>query len=269
MNRAIAAALLSAAFGASCQETSRRPAPLAQACDDATRCVDSPPLGAGGLGGFDAGDSDAAARQRTVAGTIAWLDGDDFAAARPFVASATVRAQAAAGDFAATTYDGSAFTLDGVRVSPSTWFIAEPEGGLDALTTIGAVDTTQAADVVLRLGRPSSLDLVFGVLALPAAVDPQSAQLVVRFVDAVRRQPVPGVVVSLAQAGFTAYAEGSTWSDDAPGTSSAGLAVAGNVPALPLPGSIHEVVVSGAAAGTLEVLLAAGSLTLLDVALGS
>ena len=269
MIRPIAAAVLAALVCASCQETSRRPAPLAHDCAEAARCVDPAPIGAGGLGGLDAGVTDAAALQRTVAGTIAWLDDDTFDAAQPFVASATVRAQAAAGGFATSTYAGSAFTLDGVLVSPSTWFIAEPASGLDALTTISAVDTTQPTDVILRLGRPSTLDLIFGVLALPTAVDPQSAQLVVRFVDAVTGQPVQGVAVSVAQAGIVAYAEAGTWSDDAPGTSSAGLAIVGNLPAVPLPGSIHEVVVSGAGAGTLEVLLASASLTLLDVALGS
>jgi len=121
---------------------------------------------------------------------------------------------------------------------------------------------------VLRLGRPSTLDLIFGVLALPTAVDAASAQLVVRFADSVGQEPVQGVIVSMAQAGITAYAAGGTWSDDASGTSAEGLAVVGNVPALPLPGSIHEVVVSGAATGTLDVLLASGSLTLVDVALG-
>lgn len=281
VERIAAAALLALTLGLSsgCVEDPER-APL-RTCNGADPGACRPPTVIGGGGPEPSGDGGTAnpdaevvsGSRVAVSGRVLLLNDErfDLQQAQLFTGAALVELEAATGGFSSASTTGGVFIVPEVSVGAGTWGAVVPLDAGDWLPTLQPVDTRAAEGVTLERDmivlRASAVDLVLGVLTRPTQRLPGGAHALLRFVDVVSLEPVPGVRVEVAEGEVAAYALGQTWTDDALGTGPDGLVLVGNVPALVYPGSEHRLVLGGAAQGNTAVRLAADAITYTVVAL--
>lgn len=87
------------------------------------------------------------------------------------------------------------------------------------------------------------------------------AQLLLRFVDH-RGDPLAGVFVDYVEGGlYHSYASTGTWDETRVQSAAEGLCLYYNIPAAALPGTLHDVELSGAIAGSFRVQLVDGAVT--------
>jgi hypothetical protein len=210
-----------------CQKDDERPGGVHVDCD-ATNCVKPPP---GGGGGGDASVSDSTApldgaASTSITGSALILTSDDFLTAIPLTTPAEVRVEGASGVLVTTTYDGSEYALDGVKIGSPAWAILVPNPA-DGMATAQPLNTEVASIFDLVTVPGETLDLIYGLLGAPTTRDPGKAHIVLRFVDGTG-SPLPGVSVS--HLGETiAYDSGGTWSDGVTATGDQGFAIIANV----------------------------------------
>lgn len=259
--------LVSAALvAAGCTKKLDNPPRLADQCGEAgcgspgngsTPPVEAGPDSAAAEGGAgDAGDAGVSLR-----GTVSILASDDFSTAQAFSGSADIKAEAPGGGEATASYDGQSFSIAGVRVGSSVWFSITPTSAADALPTFEPWDTTSAGSVQLRLVRASVIDQIFNVVSLPPKRDPALGQVVLHFVDA-SNKPLSGVAITQSPGSDVIYDAGGNWSDNAPSTGTAGLAIVVNA----TPGLRQRIDLdTGSKLVYIEVEVGAGAVTLTDV----
>lgn len=184
--------------------------------------------------GFDAG---------TLTGSVRALSDESFTHAVPFIQSATVSADGAAGTAVSAIWNGSdAYQLSGVAVAATNWVSVAPDAIQgDALPTLQAVQTnaTDAADLLVVDSA-----VVDSVLTQVLAIRSSAlGQVVLFFRNAGTGAPLAGVQAVMRSAEAPAYAAASGWvlQDDTTTTNTSGLVVFGNV-TLPVAGSTTQVV---------------------------
>jgi hypothetical protein len=199
----------------------------------------------------------------TLAGDLWLLDDDSFSLNRaaPYEEVATVYGFDPQNRLISAPYDGSMFTLSGVLPSAAAMVLVTPEDEQALpMPTLLRVDTQQSTQVSLPLLRRSVLEEMFVTLTAQVTVDPDRAQVILQFLDA-ELAPLAGVEVSIASAGFVAYATADGYSDVLGETSERGLVLAGNVAASDLPGTSINAQVSGAIAGQQVVQVVQGAVS--------
>lgn len=178
----------------------------------------------------------------------------------PFGGLATVVAGDSNAQPVSAPYDGMAFTLQGILAGEATRVLVVPTDP-DALPmpTLLRMDTRESATVTLPLVNSGVLTGIFAFVSSQGVLNPDRAQLVLRFVDE-DRQPVAGVRVDVGPAEFIAYAQGAGWSDDfAAQTDPSGLAVAANLAAAEFPGSTFAINTRGSVVGSWVVAAIRGA----------
>jgi hypothetical protein len=266
MNRTPLLALALAVAG--CQEPQRADYISAE-CDSGQPCSQLPPKGSGSGGsGAQPGDAAADGPTTTVSGRVALVTQSDFTTAIPFTDPAIVELEDAAGTPIEASYDGSSFTLHGVRSASSVWATVRPTtAGNDALATLQPLDTTSPGPVELLVVSSSVLELVYGLLASPTLPSFGDAQIVLHFRDASTLAPVPNVVVSHPMAETVAYDVAGSYSNAVDATGPLGIALVINVPAL-AQSSIQKLqITTPSGAASLELPLLGDAVTLADVLL--
>jgi hypothetical protein len=252
-----------------CRQAEDRPAYVSIECDAATQCAIPPPLGSGsGGGGGQPGDATSDAATSSVSGSLALITDGDFTTAIAFTDPAIVEMESGSGTPVEASYDGSSFTLHGVRLGNPVWATVRPTtGGNDAMATLQPVDTSSPGPFELLLVSRSVLELVYGVFAIPTLPSADRAQVVLRFLDAATGKPVAGVAVTHPAAETVAYDVAGSYSDAAGASGPLGMAILVNLPALS-PQAVQKLQVSTAAgARAIELPLLRDAVTLADVLL--
>jgi hypothetical protein len=124
--------------------------------------------------------------------------------------------------------------------------------------------------VSLSIVRTDTLDLIFSQLTTTPERSMSAGQIVVRFIEEVRSgmaQSVSGVRVSAPRTAFVAYRSGDVWSDGELATDDSGLVLLGNVTAQAYPGANVRLTLGGSASGSVDVRVASGGVTLVEVPL--
>ncbi len=224
--------------------------------------------GAGGGGNGDAAFDDAGLPDEvTLTGSVVEFSDDTFSRVQAYSGRARVSALASDGGRVAANFEGDVFELFGVLPTPVNWIAAEPLGDFEALSTYHVVDSTQNRELVLGLVPQSTLELIYGILSTPVALEPGTAHAVLFFTDSQTKEPVSGVGVSLPLAEVIAFGSADSWSDIDVATGPPGSVILGNVPAPPFPGIEYSVELSGAHTGSVGIQMAADTVTIADIAL--
>lgn len=272
----LTAALLAAT--ASCQPDEERPPPPPPCTG--SQCVPPggwPPSkssggslnGEGGQGGEDAGGTANGGTSATgeLTGTVREFVDLYLQNSVLFTGTATLSAQAAGGGLVNTRWNGvDPFQLSGLVPEGLTWVHATPERNQGVLATMHPVEV-RSLQQDLGLVRADNLDLVFLLLTVPSERLPGRAQLVLVFADP--SSPLggqQGVRVALPEAEFISYAVQGTWSELETQTENTGLVVLGNIAAPAFPGSTRRVALGGTRSGSIDVRLAADTVSLVEVA---
>jgi hypothetical protein len=203
-------------------------------------------------------------------GTVVDLVDDGFVTSIPFGNSATIEAQSTTGALISATWNGrDPFLLAGVEAAVPAWISVRPTSGAANLRTLHPVATNIDRSVDLGVVRADTIDEMFAILSLPARRLEGAAQVVLAFTQssASTTSGVVGVRVTLPNSEFIAYRSGATWSSEALGTDSSGLAVLGNVPAVAFPGTNKRVLLDGSSSGFIDVRVVADAVSLVAVPL--
>ncbi|HSC89676.1 MAG TPA: hypothetical protein VLC09_20480 [Polyangiaceae bacterium] len=237
-------------YDGSCSDTS---------CDGLTDGASTPGGGGGGSTG-QGGESG------QVSGRFEVFTSDDFVATIPYQGAGKVLGQApGAVDWVEAEVETGLFTLDGVASGPQVWFLGRPSETPQFFDTFTLQDSTQDV-VAVPLVSSTTIESIYSAVARdnPRA---DSAQVIVT----VRDQTGAGisdVAVIVDGAEFTAYDGGGFWSSQLTETSSAGVVLAGNVPAAAAPGQQLRVELSGAVTRIFYVRGAANAVTVVRVVNG-
>ncbi|MEZ4223780.1 MAG: hypothetical protein R3B13_22720 [Polyangiaceae bacterium] len=263
--RGCAGVLCVALFG--CQEQPERAQNLGNCPADNPNCAGLPPVGGGGgSGSKDGGIADGQAGQvGALTGTVIGVASDDFTTGAAFVETATIQADAPGTPTVSTKYDGSSYTFD-VPIAPTVWLGVVPEVGSAFLPTLQAVDTASFASANLLVLRASVIEEIYALLTVPETILPDRAHVVVRFLDAAKLTPLPGVSAS-HQGEVVSYDAGGTWSDTTGETGAAGYAVIVNAKAQSFTAKQKVSFVFPGVQGSVELAMRAGAVTLADVAI--
>jgi hypothetical protein len=199
------------------------------------------PTDAGTQPGGDAGQVRGGASAATLTGRVLVFADDQFSSASPFFGTVDVSANAAGGGRVRTGFDGASdaatgFTLENVAVSPTNFLAAEPVGLTDVLTTIQPVATDSVTQIDVTMVPASSLDFINSVISNPTLRAQDRGQALIFVRDRATGAPLSGVRISNTNSEFIANLMDGTWSDFDEPTGPAGLALAGNIQAAPLPG---------------------------------
>jgi hypothetical protein len=223
-----------------------------------SRGASSSEAGAGG----QSGEAGAGLLQGTVVEFVA----DDFSTSVPYVESAIVETEGTDAPIVSATWDGAnPFTLQGFSSSSETWISVRPSSGTVTLRTLHPVATNQESTVDLGLVLTDTLDVVFSILTLPQERLAGYGQVVLSFKQVGTNAGVAGVSVSSPDAAFVAYQVGGAWTLDDPRTDAAGLVILGNFAAPDYPGTNRRIAISGRASGAVDVRVAAGAVTLVQI----
>lgn len=240
---------------AACAEVEPRPG-MAGDCNDQA-CIDARgnaiplplPTGSAGAAGA-AGSGNMPAAGAEVSGTVLEIVTQDLVTSQSLRGDVEVRAESAGGGDVLSaepagdgTYRLGGLALGAVWVGVGNFRDPPVEPFID---TLQAVDTSLAGftnlvvlrrDVLVELAATSFINS-------PVDFDPDSAHIVVQFVDT-DRQPVEGVQITFPtpESVSTAYDAGDLYSDALASTSTRGMAVLLNVGgAAPFPGSLTSIV---------------------------
>lgn len=224
----------------------------------------------GGNGNLDAGITDAGGDGRAfdasgvLGGGVAVFDDALFTRTVAFSGTGTVTLYGT-GRVTAPFTDGT-FSVTGVEPRQDLWALLQrTTTTLDVLPTFQRVDGTLPTGE-LRFFRASVIAEIFVGLTQPTTVDPNLAQIVLRFATT-QGAPVTGVQVQQKPASsIVAYDTDSSYSDSFTATNNRGIALIVNAPAQPLPGTDTEITyASGTKLGAKLVRIAQGAVTLVDV----
>ncbi|HEY8946639.1 MAG TPA: hypothetical protein VIM73_20445 [Polyangiaceae bacterium] len=275
--RSVRSALLAVVLLGCQEEEPERPPPLPP-CVGAT-CVPrggvAPPSSSGGsgegaFGGADAGgDAGAGGANDSLEGSVLEFVDDQFESSVTFTGTATLVAEGARGGTTTASWDGAdPFQLSGFEQEQGlTWVLVSPAPNRGVLPTLHPVPTGNVRRADLGLVRTDNLDLILLLLTVPLERLPERAQLVLRFTDPESTTGgAEGVRVVSSDAEFISYAVEGTWSDLETATDQSGLVLLGNLSAPPFPGSTKRLSLAGALTGTLEVRVAAGAVSVVEVA---
>jgi hypothetical protein len=236
---------------------------------------DRPP--AGGLGGGSgffpnspqsgagaSGDGDGDDEGNILAGPLVSFVDDSFGSVVGYAEATDIRVLEAGGaQIAEGESENGSITLRVPESPAQLWTYAKPSADLSVLSNIShlylgdAVIDVEGVPVV----KEAIVSEIVGTTSSAPALNENSAQLVMRFLDK-NEVPLTGVSVTYVEGAqdFT-YAVGNTWSEFRDNTSAEGLVLFYNIPTNRFPGSLREVTVSGAMSGDFEVQLVAGAVT--------
>jgi hypothetical protein len=164
------------------------------------------------------------------------------------------------------TISAGKWTVDGAEAAPFLWADLRATAIGDAMDTLEVIDGTKGgADIVF--GSRAAFENVVTVLSSAQSVNPDRAQIVLKFVNAAS-QPVSRVRVNL-QGAAVAYDAGDTYTDaqgPAPlgATQGRGMAIVANYSAGPFPGSsttIQYVALQTNTTASLDLRVASGAVT--------
>lgn len=271
MRYAASCALL--ALLCACQKEESHP-PYLSSCEPGKHCPVSVGIGTFGgptppdPGGGEGGESGAAT---DLTGTIVELVDDGFETATRYDASAIVEGQRPNDSVVSTVVlADEPFLLEGIESSRATWVSLRPQTGSRNLRTLHPVATNQRQVVTLSLVRTDTFDLIFSQLTTTPERSENAGQIVLRFIEEVSSgvtQSVSGVRVSAARTAFVAYKSGEIWSDVELATDDSGLALLGNVTAQAYPGATVRLTLGGSASGSVDVRVASGGVSLVEIPL--
>lgn len=251
-------ALVLAVLGAGCGQKLDHPE-LAPACDATTmKCIVTPPASGAGMSGGDGGASGGDVPVATFNGQLIAYANDTFEQGTPLTTQADVSATGESNARIQTSYDGKAFTLDGVLQQSVNWFLVRPSGS-GLLPTLTPVDTRATPNGGIALGVvPSAvIDGVFTFLGTERSTE--RAQIVLHVVDQ-SGAAVLGVHAAIA-AEKIGYRTAGAWLENDEGTDDSGLILLANLPA---GGALGKTVVtlSGTASARVEVAVFAGAVSI-------
>ena len=256
-----------------CQAEEGHP-PYLSPCEPGKHCPVSVGIGTFGgppstdPGGGEGGNSGVAT---DLTGTIVELVDDGFDTAARYDATAIVEGQRPNDSVVSTVVlADQPFLLEGIESSRASWVSLRPQTGTRNLRTLHPVATNQRQVVTLSIVRSDTIDLIFSQLTTTPERSQSAGQLVVRFIEEVRSgvtQSVSGVRVSAPRTAFVAYKAGDVWSDVELATDVSGLALLGNVTAEAYPGATVRLTLGGSASGAVDVRVASGGVTLVEVPL--
>ena len=222
-----------------------------------------PQAGAGGAGSGGASSAGNGGAALTLRGSVVeWLDAT-FDRAQDLAELASVRATAAGGTIVQAPWDGAnTFVLGGFSVANPTWVSVLPQRAT-LLETLHPVPTAVTQDLELGVVAADTFDSLLQSLGAAVERDPARAQVVLIFTRT-NGTNVQGVSVSGVTAQGVGYQQSGVWSA-ATSTDISGRAALFNLSAPAFPGTTERVTLGGVANGYVQVRVAAGAVSVLEV----
>lgn len=200
-------------------------------------------------------------------GVLVFVD-DLFVGVEGWADTATILAPGAEQAVVEGEFSDGDYSVDNVLKRSSAWVLAKPADTslISPLPVLQPLNTVLDDSYDLFMVNLEVLEEMYAGLAVQTTLASDHAQVVLRLVDA-NADPLPGLGIQSNEGEFIAYYDGTSWSDQNAFTDDTGLVLIGNVAAPDYPGRGIQIVVQGAEDQNFAVDVAAGAVSLAELAL--